>query len=144
MHHCVKLERRAALRRIAGLAAGVFLLDVPAMTGCSGGPGGDGTVRLALAGLPEGRRSNVVVSGLTVELVRDGSSVRARSLLCTHQGCTVRWDDAAQLYRCPCHKGTYDASGNVVSGAPTRPLDSYPFVIENGEVVVRPLSARTS
>jgi Rieske Fe-S protein len=144
MDRCVKLERRTALRRIAGLAAGVFLLDVPTLTGCSSGPAGDGTVKLPLAGLPEGRRSNVVVAGVTVELLRDGPTVRARSLLCTHQGCTVRWDAPARLYRCPCHKGIFDETGNVVSGAPIRPLDAYPFTVENGEIVIRALATKST
>jgi menaquinol-cytochrome c reductase iron-sulfur subunit len=87
-------------------------------------------------------RASVESKGIAMD--REGSSVRARSLLCTHQGCTVRWDESAQLYRCPCQKGTYDASRSVVSGAPTRPLDAYPLVIENGEVLVRPLPTQTS
>lgn len=75
-----------------------------------------------------------------VFLVWDGAEqVRAMSATCTHLGCQVRWDDAAQQFECPCHGGTYDAQGNVLGGPPPRPLDAIEARIDAAEssVLVR-------
>jgi Rieske Fe-S protein len=62
----------------------------------------------------------------TVFIVWDGArGVRAMSATCTHLGCQVHWDDADARFRCPCHGGVYDASGQVLGGPPPRPLDVF-------------------
>jgi Rieske Fe-S protein len=76
----------------------------------------------------------------TVFLVWDGrSSVRAMSATCTHLGCQVRWDGDGKRFRCPCHGGVFDVSGNVVSGPPPRPLTQLDARIDpaSGSVLVR-------
>ena len=74
----------------------------------------------------------------TVFLVWDGaSSVHALSATCTHLGCQVRWDAEATRFRCPCHGGVFDASGQVVEGPPPRPLDRVETRVESGAVLVR-------
>ena len=74
----------------------------------------------------------------TVFLVWDGDkSVHALSATCTHLGCQVRWDAGATQFRCPCHGGVFDASGNVVDGPPRRGLDRLDARLdENGEAVL--------
>lgn len=52
----------------------------------------------------------------------ESGSVRALSAACTHLGCRVGWNAAADRFECPCHKGAYDRDGNVVSGPPPAPL----------------------
>ena len=49
---------------------------------------------------------------------KQGESYRALSATCTHLGCRVNWDAANKRYKCPCHGGTFDRDGNVVSGPP--------------------------
>lgn len=50
---------------------------------------------------------------------------RAFSAVCTHLDCTVQYrPDTSQIW-CACHGGTYDLSGNVVSGPPPRPLETF-------------------
>jgi Rieske Fe-S protein len=50
---------------------------------------------------------------------------RAFSAVCTHLDCTVQFkNDTSQLW-CACHNGTYDLGGNVVSGPPPRPLETF-------------------
>jgi len=44
---------------------------------------------------------------------------------CTHQGCTVAYSSASETFVCPCHGGTYDLNGNVVSGPPPNPIKRY-------------------
>ncbi len=103
-------------------------------TFCSGPPAT--TTRVPLADLPVGNRRKVFVNGKPVELRRTEQGVAARSLLCSHTGCTVAWDEGRQRYFCPCHQGVYDANGAVVFGAPTAPLPDVPVAVVGTDVIV--------
>lgn len=54
---------------------------------------------------------------------------RAFSAVCTHLECTVQYKgDTSQIW-CACHNGIYDLSGNVASGPPPRPLESFTVAV---------------
>lgn len=54
---------------------------------------------------------------------------KAFSAVCTHLECTVQYKaDVSQIW-CACHNGFYDLSGNVASGPPPRPLESYAVAV---------------
>lgn len=73
-----------------------------------------------------------------VALVDVGGELRAFSAVCTHLGCIIKWQPAANsLWFCPCHKGTYDRDGHVVSGPPPRPLKRYEVAVRDGKVFVK-------
>jgi cytochrome b6-f complex iron-sulfur subunit len=55
---------------------------------------------------------------------------------CTHLGCNVPWDQAAEKFICPCHSSQFDAAGTVLNPPAPRPLDLFQISIENGEVKV--------
>jgi len=40
----------------------------------------------------------------------------AINAVCTHLGCVVPWNRAANKYMCPCHGSQYDATGKVIRG----------------------------
>jgi cytochrome b6-f complex iron-sulfur subunit len=40
----------------------------------------------------------------------------ALNAVCTHLGCVVPWNRAANKFMCPCHGSQYDATGKVVRG----------------------------
>lgn len=46
----------------------------------------------------------------------------AISAVCTHLGCIVDWEPAAQSFVCPCHGSRYDALGEVTHGPARRSL----------------------
>jgi cytochrome b6-f complex iron-sulfur subunit len=139
MNGPIRPDRRRVLCRMAALAGSAVLLELPALTGCApGSKEPPGTVRVPLASLTPGRKSIVPMGTSAVELTRTADGVQARSLLCTHWGCTVRWDEASNRYKCPCHHGEYDADGNVVLGPPPRPLATLPVEIAGDTVIVRP------
>ena len=73
-------------------------------------------------------------AGAPAYLIRRGDSVRMLSATCTHAGCLVTWQKQRSQLVCPCHGGTYDGQGAVLSGPPPRPLDQLPVNIENGTV----------
>jgi cytochrome b6-f complex iron-sulfur subunit len=73
-----------------------------------------------------------------VALLDKGGEIRAFSAVCTHLGCIVKYDPGpGRAWFCPCHKGTYDDAGKVVSGPPPRPLDSLPTAVRDGRVFVK-------
>jgi succinate dehydrogenase / fumarate reductase, iron-sulfur subunit len=71
----------------------------------------------------------VMVSRLTDPIVCYNST-------CTHLGCTVRWDGPADQFRCACHGGAFDRSGNVTAGPPPRPMDRYETKVDAGMLLV--------
>jgi len=47
----------------------------------------------------------------------------AFSRKCSHAGCSVEFDAGGRCFKCPCHRGMFDARiGNVMYGPPQRPL----------------------
>ncbi|MEP6918105.1 MAG: ubiquinol-cytochrome c reductase iron-sulfur subunit [Acidobacteriota bacterium] len=73
----------------------------------------------------------------TVFLVWDGAQqVRALSATCTHLGCQVRWDGAAEKFKCPCHGGVYALDGTVLEGPPPRPLDTIEARIDSADASI--------
>jgi len=71
-------------------------------------------------------------------VLRETGRPAALSSTCSHLGCSVRWDAASRLFRCPCHGGTYRADGTVAGGPPPAPLTRLPIEIRAGQVWVRP------
>jgi cytochrome b6-f complex iron-sulfur subunit len=50
----------------------------------------------------------------------------AMDAVCTHMGCTVKFDAQTNQILCACHGGVYNAkTGETVSGPPPRPLATY-------------------
>ena len=126
--------RREAFARLFGLA-GASSIGVQT-GGCASEPTGPAPARLPLSALPPGGRLRVLHRGDPVELRWEGENVVGRSLLCTHQGCEVRWRPELERYRCPCHQGMFDAAGQPLSGPPARPLRVIQVGVEAGEIVV--------
>jgi Rieske Fe-S protein len=85
-----------------------------------------GPVSVPLADLENGRRIVVVVLGNPVEVSRRDGNVVARSLLCTHTGCLVKWKEERREYVCACHQARFDENGQVIAGQPPRPLPTLP------------------
>jgi Rieske Fe-S protein len=62
--------------------------------------------------------------------------LRAFSAVCTHLTCTVNYEGDTETLFCPCHNGRFDLAGNVVSGPPPRPLESFEVEVAGGEIYV--------
>lgn len=64
------------------------------------------------------------------------SEYRAYSRRCTHAGCSVDFDGPSRSFKCPCHRGTFDARmGQVMYGPPRRPLDEIILEVRSGGYV---------
>lgn len=57
-------------------------------------------------------------------VTKDGK-FQAISALCTHQGCTVKWQGADKDLICPCHGSEFALDGKVDKGPATIPLPTY-------------------
>lgn len=79
----------------------------------------------------------VSVNSQPVLVFRTPQGFRAFSAICTHLGCIVKWDAQTRQIACPCHAGTFDTQGRVVSGPPPRPLAEFGVTVVGGEVMVR-------
>jgi Rieske Fe-S protein len=95
-----------------------------------------GPLTVIVAELPLNRRVRLERDGRAVEVVRTENGVTARSLMCTHQGCNVRWVENEQIYLCPCHEGKFDAEGIPVYGPPREPLRSLSVTMTPTEAVI--------
>lgn len=60
----------------------------------------------------------------------------AYSAVCSHMGCIVNFDQAANIFQCPCHGANYDgATGAVTSGPAPQPLTK-PSIQVVGDAIV--------
>lgn len=66
----------------------------------------------------------------------DGQSLAILST-CPHLGCSVRWNADEDLFQCPCHRGIFDAEGQVVEGPPPGPLTRLETKVEEESLYIR-------
>ena len=130
------VDRRRVLRL---LAAGGCVAATGALhwVGCSA-EGGKRTGAVSVDREEVEREGRVVVQWqdqpVEIRATRDG--YEARSLVCTHIGCTVRWVAAEERYACPCHEGFFDDRGNPIGGPPAAPLRSVPVRVNGNTITV--------
>lgn len=55
---------------------------------------------------------------------------------CTHLGCPLAWSEGAAGLVCPCHGGSFNAAGEVLSGPPPRPMIRYETRVTAGELFI--------
>jgi ubiquinol-cytochrome c reductase iron-sulfur subunit len=56
--------------------------------------------------------------------------------LCTHLGCIPAYSKSEKKFKCACHGGEFDASGNEIFGPPPSPLVIPPFKIDGMKLVL--------
>lgn len=100
-------------------------------TGQAGRP-----VEFSLSELAVGAAKYISYAGAPVIVIRTAESIRAFSLICTHLGCTVQWQEGEKKFYCPCHEGYFDQFGEVVAGPPPAPLEQFPVTVDGDRVIV--------
>ena len=81
-------------------------------------------------------RLEIVCGGKPAVLFSENGQPVALSLECTHLGCIVKWNDALRRYECPCHGGTFDESGEVLSDPPRLPLKRLKIEERDGNYII--------
>lgn len=134
---------------VGWMGGGFIYFFVPA----GGGGGGAGVKALDAKGdivkkeawlkaNPEGSR--VLVQGLKGDAhylisLKDDLETYAINAVCTHLGCVVPWNRAANKYMCPCHGSQYDPTGKVIRGpAPLSLALAHVNTSDSGEVELTP------
>ncbi|MGB3683347.1 MAG: Rieske (2Fe-2S) protein [Rubrobacteraceae bacterium] len=156
-----RVSRRKFIR--LGAAIGVSAAGASVVAACGGGSGGGagsgGASTTASSGggaattgstdtvssggqaiaraseVPANSAKKFTNSGQPAVLVHlQGGDFVAYSAVCTHQQCTVAYQEG-QL-ACPCHGSIFDPSngGQVVTGPAPRPLPEIPIKVQGGEI----------
>lgn len=69
-------------------------------------------------------------------------SFYALSAVCTHLGCTTKWNDSGTagtpeaVISCPCHGSLFNKYGEVIQGPAPRGLDRYRIKLEDDKIVI--------
>jgi cytochrome b6-f complex iron-sulfur subunit len=69
----------------------------------------------ALTDLPSGQALRFSSGPIEGVIVNDGGTIKAVSAVCTHQGCLLLLEAAAQRLRCPCHPTVFSVTGTLLS-----------------------------
>ena len=70
-----------------------------------------------------GHGAVVAHNGTKVAVFRDETGQTWEcSAVCTHMGCTVRWNDLERTWDCPCHGSRFDVQGRVLNGPASQDL----------------------
>jgi cytochrome b6-f complex iron-sulfur subunit len=93
-------------------------------------------VEIPLSELPVGGYKEIVHGGIPTIVLRTAESVKAFSLICTHLGCIIEWQQNQLEFYCPCHDGRFDQFGEVLAGPPPVPLEQFSTRIEADKVIV--------
>jgi Rieske Fe-S protein len=123
------MKRREGLALIAGASQALVAACAPAKPK-------DRRARVSRDELRARGRLEVQYAGEPVEVRETEAGPAARSLLCTHTGCRVRWQAERSSYRCSCHEATFDADGRPVSGPAPRPLRQLRVEMVDGDILV--------
>ncbi len=95
------------------------------------------TVEIPKSDVPLGTAKDLMIGGTPAIIVNTSSKgFLAFSKVCTHLGCLVKYDPERQEFICPCHAGTFDLEGNVISGPPPKPLPRFSVRVEGNNLVI--------
>lgn len=93
------------------------------------------------AGFPEAYLPNTVstkwIKDYRVWIIRTNDRIYALLGICTHLGCTPRWLEAEDKFKCPCHGSGFYRSGVNFEGPAPRALERLKVArAESGEIIV--------
>lgn len=95
------------------------------------------TIAVRKSDIPLNEAKTLVLGGTPIVIInRQDKGLIALSRVCTHLGCLVEYSRTRQQLVCPCHAGTFDLDGGVVSGPPPKPLKTIPFRIDGESIIL--------
>ncbi|MBC6609249.1 ubiquinol-cytochrome c reductase iron-sulfur subunit [Hymenobacter sp. BT188] len=65
------------------------------------------------------------------------SAFKHFSLICTHAGCSVAHQAASGEFHCPCHGSKFTATGAVLQGPASRPLEQYVLSLQGTTLLIK-------
>lgn len=93
------------------------------------------------AGFPQdyvvGEVSEKYKDDYRVWIIRESEGFYALSAICTHLGCTPRWLESENKFKCPCHGSGFRRTGINFEGPAPRPLERLKIVLaDDGQMLV--------
>ena len=93
------------------------------------------------AGYPDDYAVGIVnttwVKEQRVWIVRNEEGIYVIQAICTHLGCTPRWLDAENKFKCPCHGSGFNREGVNFEGPAPRPLERVQVTLaEDGRLLI--------
>lgn len=86
---------------------------------------------------PVGTVSTKWVKEQRVWIARDDEGIYAILAICTHLGCTPRWLDAENKFKCPCHGSGFTREGINFEGPAPRPLERVQITLaDDGQLLI--------
>jgi cytochrome b6-f complex iron-sulfur subunit len=136
------MQRRKFIFKI--MAGGTIVAAIPLTMSCEkedDNPSEDGNKSDEIViDLNDSKYSSLKSSGASV-IVNDvivantgNDQFVALSSVCTHQGCTVGYNESSNNFPCPCHGSVFSTSGNVLNGPASTPLMKY-SVQKTGDIL---------
>lgn len=98
--------------------------------------GGGPVAVAATTELPLGKGGVFSVANKPVLVIHTQDGYRALSAVCTHLGCIVAWNEQRGVIACPCHAAFFSTNGDVISGPPPVPLETYRVQVEGDQIYV--------
>jgi cytochrome b6-f complex iron-sulfur subunit len=101
----------------------------------SGAATGGKVLAGTIADIPVGQGKVVAMGSKPAIVINTAAGVKAYSAICTHLGCIVAWDPAANVIHCPCHDGRFSAAtGAVLAGPPPAPLPEVDVEVDGDKI----------
>jgi cytochrome b6-f complex iron-sulfur subunit len=93
------------------------------------------------AGFPQdyivGEVSEKYKDDYRVWIIRESEGFYALSAICTHLGCTPRWLEAENKFKCPCHGSGFRRTGINFEGPAPRPLERLKITLaDDGQMLI--------
>jgi len=135
------MKRRDLLKALVGVFGTVsfasFAYPLVRFLAPSGSASDEKKIVLSKLEIPVGGSKVVLFNDKPAIVInRPGKGFIAMSKVCTHLGCLVEYVKDRNMLICPCHAGTFDLEGNVLSGPPPKPLLKLPLRVEGEQIIV--------
>jgi len=136
----VKKGRRAFCKACIGgmtaASAGMVAWPVVSFLAPAERPGSNKPLEIPTDRIGTGQAQYVEFRGQQLILLVMQDGPRLFSASCPHLGCSVLWESASGIFRCPCHGAEFDAAGKVIRGPASSPLERVPFERKGTKVIV--------
>lgn len=121
---------------IGALAPIVAYVYPPKSSENSNNPFSDVDLKPILAdAIPENSGVVGILNNKNTILIKKEGKLYALSAVCTHLGCSVKWDNEQNLIKCPCHGAKFDLNGRILSGPPPKPLELIKIEVIDNQII---------
>lgn len=123
---------------ILGLTTvGSFVYPLVRFLAPAGGKAEAKTITIKKSEIPVGTAREIPFNNTPAIIInRPDKGFVALSRVCTHLGCLVEYDRIQNRLICPCHGAIFNLEGNVVSGPPPKPLQTFPLRVGSESIVI--------